>query len=124
MIRENAYETTTLGFKMLIKAITTIAGSIALIVSPVAANDENAATIETTTAELHACSDDMTRDYYEVQSCVRSVYFDHRFDDTMPTCEWEDSQNCLWMEIDGFGTSFIDVDGIAYYMRNVETRTV
>lgn len=107
---------------MITQAIATIAGSIALIVSPVTANDEQA-TIESTTAELHACADDMTRDYYEVQSCVRSVYFDHRFDDTMPTCEWEDSNNCLWMQINDFGATFIDVDGIAYYMRNVETTT-
>lgn len=34
-------------------------------------------------------------------------------------CEYEDSQNCYWdadVSGNGQGTSFIDVDGVAYYL--------
>lgn len=105
---------------MITQAIATIAGSIALIASPVMVNDEM-----TADEQIQACVTYAEGEtYYDSQSCIREVVYANRFNDTITECEWEDSTNCIWMRIDNFGSTFVDVDGIAYYMNGMEIRNV
>lgn len=105
---------------MITKAIATIAGSIALMASPVmATNDEG-----TADAQIQACvTNEVGETYYDSQACIKEVVYNNRFNNTITECEFEDSMNCIWMRVDGFGATFVDVDGIPYYLRT-ETRNV
>lgn len=114
-----AIETTT-GNDMITQAIATIAGSIALMVSPVTATHDAGTADEQIQACVTYAADET---YYDSQSCIREVVYNNRLNDTITECEWEDSTNCIWMRIDDFGSTFVDVDGIAYYMRGMEMHT-
>lgn len=105
---------------MITQAIATITGSIALMASPVMVSNDAGTADE----QIQACvTYGIGQTYYESQACIREVVHENRFNDTITECEFEDSTDCIWMRIDGFGHTFVDVRGIAYYMPNVETHT-
>ena len=100
------------------QAIATIMGSIVLA-SPVMATHTG-----TADEQIQACvTYEVGETYYDSQACIREVVIDNLTNDTITECEWEDSTNCIWMRIDEFGSTFVDVDGIAYYMRGIEMIT-
>lgn len=106
---------------MITQAIATIAGSIALMASPIATTHTNVTADE----QIQACVTYAEGEtYYDSQSCIRKVVIDNLNNDTITECAWEDSTNCIWMRIDDFGTTFVDVRGIAYYMQGIEMRNV
>lgn len=112
---------------MITQAIATIAGSIALMASPMMCDNVADEKIDPMT-EIIACAtyDDDTalRTYYQARDCIADVVHENRFNDSITECEFEDSQNCIWMQIDGFGLTYVDVDGMAYYLKNVSIRNV
>lgn len=119
-MRTSRTETTNEGHKMIAQAIATIAGSIALMASPMATHDAGTADEQIQACVTYAADET----YYDSQSCIREVVYNNRLNDTITECEWEDSTNCIWMRIDDFGSTFVDVDGIAYYMNGMELHNV
>lgn len=106
---------------MITQAIATITGSIALMVSPVTAT---AHTNMTADEQIQACVTYAEGEtYYDSRDCIREVVYENRMNHTITECEWEDSTNCIWKRIDGFGLTFVDVDGVPYYMPNMEIHT-
>lgn len=71
---------------------------------------------ETTFAEDVRVCHETGRDYYDSRSCIESIWKDR--DATMPHCANDDagSINCIWEGTES-GARYIDVDGIAYYVR-------
>lgn len=87
-----------------------IIASVALSTSPIV---DVAANAKIEMAHCHEMAN-----YYDAQGCVEAVYEHHRFDNAIPTCEFEDSANCVWLS-DWDGKSYVDWEGVAYYMPHV-----
>lgn len=95
---------------------------VALIIIAAGAHDAagdtngNTVRVETMSDAVAHCA--TVGEYYDAKDCILDAYDSFGSDSSLDVCEYEESMNCIWYANHGYA-SFIDWDGVAYYLPNV-----